>query len=108
MKLFITDYHEQNPDADINNCNNGGGYFQPYYEGLITHGNKVYKFIINNTSCGEFFQRFEFTIERGGKIIYSHERYENEDEDDYYSPITQEAEELISFIYNETRFYGYV
>ena len=70
MKLVITNKAEQNDNADINNCSNGGGYFQPVIEGKIYLKKTTLRFLLNDTSCGEFGNRFEFSIKQANKKIY--------------------------------------
>ena len=70
MKLVITNKAEQNDNADINNCSNGGGYFQPFIEGKIYLKKTTLRFLLNDTSCGEFGNRFEFSIKEESKNIY--------------------------------------
>ena len=70
MKLVITRQVEQNDNADIDKSSNGGGYFQPFIEGKILLEKTNLTFNLNDTSCGEFGNRFEFSIKEGNKDIY--------------------------------------
>ena len=71
IKLIILEEIEQNPSIDINRCSTGGGYFQPHIEGVIKFKNKSLQFVLNDTSCGDFGNRFTLDIYNRNQIIYS-------------------------------------
>ena len=73
IELVITKKEEQNPGADANKCSNGGGYFQPYLEGLIKFKGKELNFILSDTSCGHFGTRYTLDIyDHGSSVYYMH------------------------------------
>lgn len=76
IELIITKQLEQNSNADIDNCSNGGGYFQPHIEGEIEFKRKKLKFILNDTSCGHFGARYTLDIyDHGSSVYYMHVDY---------------------------------
>ena len=71
IKLIILEEIEQNPSADVSRCNTGGGYFQPYIKGLIRFKNKSLQFVLSDTNCGDFGNRYTLDIYDQNNIIYS-------------------------------------
>lgn len=97
MKLVITKNTEQNASADINNCSNGGGYFQPVIEGKIYLKKTTLRFSLNDSSCGEFGNRFEFSIKQGNKNIYLNSV--DEVGNDYYDTCwNREYENILDYL----------
>lgn len=62
---------EQNEFANPDRAQNGGGYFQPYLEFEFDYDGSHYRFIIDDTSCGDFGERYSKSLIKidGDKLV---------------------------------------
>lgn len=53
---------EQNPFADPDRACNGGGYHQPYIEWEFDYRGEHFMFVIDDSNCGDFGERYNKTL----------------------------------------------
>ena len=69
LKLMVE--KEQNDHFNPRFSRNGGGYHQPYLEWEFDYDGSHYRFIIDDTSCGDFGERYSKSLIKidGDKLI---------------------------------------
>lgn len=69
IKILSQKSTEQNGFYDPARSNNGGGYSQPCRVTVFEYEGEQYKFVFNDTSCGDFGSRFTKTLYKDGEAI---------------------------------------
>lgn len=69
IKILSQKSTEQNEFYDPARSNNGGGYSQPCRVTVFEYEGEQYKFVFNDTSCGDFGSRFTKTLYKDGEAI---------------------------------------
>lgn len=69
IKILSQKSTEQNEFYDPARSNNGGGYSQPCRETVFEYKGEQYKFVFNDTSCGDFGSRFTKTLYKDDEAI---------------------------------------
>lgn len=69
IRILEKEEIQQNDFYDSSKSNDGGGYYQPCRVTLFEYEGKIYKFVYNDTSCGDFGDRFTKTLYLDDKVL---------------------------------------
>ena len=96
LNLILVHAEQGNPYYDPDTANNGGGYDQPQlvYEDTA-NGIEV---VVDDSSCGDFGERYDVTVLKDGKCIFCAVRDEMDSWREYVSKITDDIRLLIEEI----------
>lgn len=93
LNLVLVHAEQGNPYYDPETANNGGGYDQPQlvYEDTAN----CVEVIVDDSSCGDFGERYDVTILKDGKCIFCAVRDTMDEWREYTTKITDEIRSLV-------------
>ena len=69
IKILEKEEIQQNDFYDPSKSNDGGGYYQPRKTTIFEYEGKIYKFVYDDTSCGDFGDRFTKALYLDDKVL---------------------------------------
>jgi hypothetical protein len=93
LNLILVHAEQGNPHYDPDTANNGGGYDQPQL--VYEDEENSIEVVVDDSSCGDFGERYNITILRNGKCIFCAVRDEMDSWREYVSKITDDIRQLV-------------